>query len=54
MSPDAGYSDLEIRILDRQDGGYPVELTLDKERQFDRGFLDPTFLPWLDSALTRS
>ena len=50
MSPDAGYSDLEIRILDRQDRGYPVELTLNKERQFARGFLDPTFLPWVDSA----
>ncbi|HSN74095.1 MAG TPA: CHAT domain-containing protein, partial [Anaerolineae bacterium] len=46
MSADATYADLEIRILDRQPQGYPVELTLDGERQFARGFLDPSLLPW--------
>jgi hypothetical protein len=45
------YADLEIRILDRQTAGYPVELTL-PGRQFARGFLAPDALPlpWVHSA----
>jgi hypothetical protein len=45
------YADLEIRILDRQAAGYPVELTL-VGRQFPRGFLAPDALPlpWPPSA----
>ncbi len=42
------YADLEIRILDRQAAGYPVELTL-TGRQFPLGFLDPGALPWRSS-----
>jgi WD40 repeat protein len=38
------YADLEIRILDRQAAGYPVELTV-AGRQLPRGFLDPDALP---------
>lgn len=40
------YADVEIRILERQEQGYPVEITVDNEREFPRGFLDPAFLPW--------
>jgi hypothetical protein len=45
-----GYADLEIRILERQEGGYPVELTLAGEREFPRGFLPPDILPWVSSG----
>jgi len=42
------YSDLEIRISEKQEKGYPVELTLSNEGvQFPRGFLAPDFLPWI-------
>ncbi len=44
------YADLEIRILEKQDKGYPVELTLNSERELGRGYLDPGFLPWVPSA----
>lgn len=44
------YGDLEIRILGRQERGYPVEMALDQELTFERGWLDPSFLPWLPSA----
>ena len=44
------YADLEIRILERTDRGYPVELTLDGRREFERGYLAPHVLPWAPSA----
>jgi hypothetical protein len=44
------YADLEIRILGRQTQGYPVELTLNYEQEFPRGYLDPDWLPWVPSA----
>jgi hypothetical protein len=44
------YADLEIRILDRQSLGYPVELTLNYEQEFQRGYLDPGRLPWVSSG----
>jgi hypothetical protein len=44
------YADLEIRILERRDSGYPVELTLDGEQEFPRGYLSPDVLPWVPSA----
>jgi hypothetical protein len=43
----AAFADLEIRILERQQDGYPVEMTLNSEQQFPRGYLDPGFLPWV-------
>jgi hypothetical protein len=45
------YADLEIRILDHQAAGYPVELAV-ADRQLPRGFLDPAALPlpWVHSA----
>jgi hypothetical protein len=44
------YADLEIRILDRQSQGYPIELTLNYEQEFPRGYLDPGQLPWVSSG----
>jgi hypothetical protein len=41
------YSDLEIRILEKQAAGYPVEITLNSVQEFPRGFLDPGFLPFV-------
>ena len=46
----AEYADLELRILQRQPEGYPVEVTLDGERQLERGYLSPDVLPWVPSA----
>ncbi len=53
MHTDTRYVALEIRILERQDGGYPVEFSLDTGQEFPRGFLDPTFLPWQGSGDAR-
>ena len=41
MTNPTTYADLEIRILKREDAGYPVELTLNHERQFERGYVAP-------------
>jgi hypothetical protein len=46
----AEYADLEIRILEQQEDGYPVEMTLNSEQQFSRGYLDPDFLPWVSAG----
>ncbi len=43
------YADLEIRILPLEDEGFPVELTLDGQRQYARGHADSGFLPWTPS-----
>lgn len=40
------YTDLEIRILEKQAQGYPVEITFSGEQEFPRGFLDDSQLPW--------
>lgn len=45
------YADLEIRILGRQDEGYPVEITVNNEQEFPRGHLDLDFLPWVPTAV---
>lgn len=34
------YADLEIRILEPRDEGYPVEITFSGDQQFPRGYLD--------------
>lgn len=44
------YADLEIRILEERDEGYPVEMTLNQEQEFGPGYLDPGFLPWVPTA----
>ena len=54
------YADLEIRILERQDAGYPVEITLNADLQYPRGFLsaelptgdDDTLFAWLFADAT--
>jgi hypothetical protein len=38
------YADVKIHVFDRQAAGYPVELTLDGEREFPRGHLSPDVL----------
>jgi len=50
MVSHVAYADLEIRIFPREAQGYPVEITLNHERQFQRGYLDPAFLPWVPTA----
>jgi len=45
------YADLEIRILSRQEQGYPVEITVNNEQEFPRGHLDPDLLPWVPTAV---
>jgi hypothetical protein len=50
MSRGPTYADLEIRILARQEDGYPVELTLNSEQEFPRGILSRDLLPWEPSA----
>jgi hypothetical protein len=44
------YADLEIRIREKQDEGYPVEMRLNNVREFGPGYLDPGFLPWVPGA----
>jgi hypothetical protein len=44
------YADLEVRILERQEEGYPVEMTLNSEQEFSRGHLSPDLLPWVPSG----
>lgn len=41
MTNNKSYADLEIRILKQEASGYPVEITLNNERQFKRGYLAP-------------
>jgi hypothetical protein len=43
------YADLEIRILDRQAEGYPVEITFSGDQEFPRGYLTPEIVPWVPS-----
>lgn len=50
MSVEFTYADLEIRILERQEEGYPVEMTLNREQEFPRGVLHPDLLPWVPCA----
>ena len=40
------FTDLEIRIFQRQDQGYPVEMTLGGQQEFPRGYLSPDVVPW--------
>lgn len=50
MSPGAGttYTDLEIRILEKQERGYPVEITFNGDQEFPRGFLNATAQPLVE------
>ena len=44
------YADLEIRIREAQADGYPIELTVNHEQEYQGGHLDPSFLPWKPGA----
>ena len=51
MPPSAQeYLDLEIRILQRVDQGYPVEMTLGGQQEFPRGYLSADVIPWAASG----
>jgi hypothetical protein len=41
MNKIQSYSDVEIRILEQMDEGYPVEITLNGEKEFSRSHIDP-------------
>jgi hypothetical protein len=41
MSDESKFADLEVRILQRRDQGYPVEITLEKSLEFRRGYINP-------------
>jgi hypothetical protein len=49
--PTSSYSDLLIRLLKREEQGYPIELTLNNRLEFRRGFLSPDIVQWTPSAL---
>ncbi|RLC90474.1 MAG: hypothetical protein DRI79_04945 [Chloroflexi bacterium] len=44
------FVDLEIRIFRREEEGYPVEITLNQEQVFPRGYLPPDILPWVPTG----
>ena len=44
------FTDLEVRIFQKQDQGYPVEITLGGQQEFPRGFLPSEVLPWSPSG----
>ena len=46
------YLDLEIRIFpyDENAAGYPVEITLDGQQEFPRGYLPGDLLPWVTNG----
>lgn len=44
---DAHLADLEIRIFQRRDEGYPVEITLGGQQEFPQGYLAADVLPWV-------
>jgi tetratricopeptide (TPR) repeat protein len=47
---EASFIDLEIRIMQKVDEGYPVEITLGGQREFPRGYLAAEVVPWESSG----
>jgi hypothetical protein len=43
---DASLPDLEIRIMEARDEGYPVEITLDGEQALGQGLMDASVASW--------
>ena len=43
---DEAYVDLEIRIFQAHEQGYPVEITLGGEQEFPRGYVPPELADW--------
>ena len=50
MTRNLTYADLEIRILGKQNNGYPVEITVNSEQEFPRGYLSDAHVPWVAGA----
>ncbi len=48
--PNHSFIDLEIRIFQRGEAGYPVEVTLGGEQELARGALAADILPWTSSG----
>jgi hypothetical protein len=44
------FVDLEIRIFQRQEKGYPVEITLGGQQEYPRGYLSADLLPWVATS----
>jgi len=44
------YADLEIRILEKQPAGYPIEITFNQAQEFPRAFLSAT-LPLVNASI---
>ncbi len=49
-STDEAFVDLEIRVFQQGDAGYPVEITLGGQQEFPRGRLSADILPWVPSG----
>lgn len=49
--PTPPYTDLLLRLLKREEQGYPVELTINQRLEFRRGYLSPEILQWTPSSL---
>ncbi len=47
---DKQLTDLEIRIFQCRDEGYPVEITLGGQQEFPPGILSADILPWISSG----
>jgi hypothetical protein len=47
---DERFVDLEIRVFQRREEGYPVEITLGGQQEFSRGYLSADILPWVPST----
>jgi hypothetical protein len=47
---DEHWTDLEIRVFQRRDEDYPVDITLAGQQEFRRGHLSADVLPWVPSA----
>ena len=53
MSPlhdEKSFADVEIRIFSPGEKGFPVEITLDNEREYPRGYLSTEILSWVPSG----
>ncbi|MEZ4682436.1 MAG: CHAT domain-containing protein [Caldilineaceae bacterium] len=50
MSDRQHFTDLEIRIFKCEDQGYPVELTLNREQEYKRGYLAADILSWVPTG----
>ena len=44
------FADLEIRIFQRRDNCYPVEITLNGEQNLAQGVMSTDIVPWVSSG----